>query len=66
MEEAEEIIDDPFLPPPSTAPGALPVSRADRKRTSIMKALEAEKVPKRATGPGKASCRDKGGRRAKE
>jgi hypothetical protein len=66
MEESEEIIDDPFLPPPSTAPGALLVSRADCKRASTMKALEAEKVPKRATGPGKASYRDRGGRRAKE
>jgi hypothetical protein len=64
MEEAEEVINDPFLPPPSTAPAALPVSRAGRKRAPTMKALEAEKVPKRGTEPGKGTGRGRGGRRA--
>jgi hypothetical protein len=56
--EAEVTIDDPFLPPPSTAPASLPVSRAGRKRAPTMKALEAERAPKRGIDGGK-------GRRAK-
>jgi hypothetical protein len=56
--EAEEAIDDPFRPPPSTAPAALPASRAGCKRAPTMKALEAEKAPKRGVDGGK-------GRRAK-
>jgi hypothetical protein len=45
-ENAEEAIIDPLLPP-STAPAAIQVSRAGRKRVPTMKALEAEKPPKR-------------------
>jgi hypothetical protein len=56
--ETEEAINDPFRPPPSTAPAALLVSRAGRKRAPTMKALEAEKAPKRGMDGGK-------GRRAK-
>jgi hypothetical protein len=55
IEEAEEVIDDPFVPPLPTAPAALLVSRAGRKRALTMKALEAEKAPKQGTEPGKAS-----------
>ena len=40
VEEAEEITNDLFLPPPSTAPAALPVSRAGRRSAHIMKALD--------------------------
>jgi hypothetical protein len=39
-----------FILPPSTAPAIL--SRAGRKRAPTIKALEAEKAPKRATGQG--------------
>jgi hypothetical protein len=56
--ETEEAINDSFRPPPSTAPAALPVSRAGRKRALTMNALEAEKAPKRGMDGGK-------GRRAK-
>jgi hypothetical protein len=51
-----EAVEDPFQPPPSTAPPRLPpqaqatYSRAGRKRTATMKALEEEDAPKRATG----------------
>jgi hypothetical protein len=51
--ETEEAINDPFRPPPSAAPAALPVSRAGRKRAPTMKALEAEKAPKRVMDGGK-------------
>ena len=54
----EEAIEDPFLPSPSTAPAAIQTSRAGRKRAPTMKALEAEKTPKRGTGQG----RGRGGR----
>jgi hypothetical protein len=56
--EAEIAINNPFRPPPSTAPASLPVLRAGRKRALIMKALEAEWAPKRGMDGGK-------GRRAK-
>jgi hypothetical protein len=39
-------------------------SRAGRKRAPTMKALEAEKAPKRATGQGRA--RGRGGRGIKK
>jgi hypothetical protein len=52
--ETEEAINDPFRPPLTTAPAALPVSRAGRKRAPIMKALEAEKAPKRGMDGGKS------------
>ena len=52
MEEAEEAVDDPFMPPPLTAPAAIQVSRAGRKRAPLIKALEAEKAPKRGTKQG--------------
>jgi hypothetical protein len=63
--EAGEAIDDPFRPPPSTAPAALPTSRAGRKRASTMKALEAEKAPKRGMNRGKGRGRGREGRRVK-
>jgi hypothetical protein len=63
--EAEEAIDDPSRPPPSTAPAALPTSRASRKRAPTMKALEAEKAPKRGTNGGKGRGCGGGGRRVK-
>jgi hypothetical protein len=44
-EEEEQEIDEAFILPPSTAPAAL--LRAGRKRAPTMKALEAEKAPKR-------------------
>lgn len=52
---------DPFQPPPSTAPPQLPpqpqatYSRAGRKRTATMKALEEEGALKR--GPGRTRGR---------
>jgi DNA-binding protein H-NS len=42
--------EETFILPPSTAPAIL--SRAGRKRAPIIKALKAEKAPKRATGQG--------------
>ncbi|KAF7502108.1 hypothetical protein GJ744_007206 [Endocarpon pusillum] len=51
--EEEEAAEDPFLCPPSTAPAAIQTSRAGRKRAPTMKALEAEKAPKRGTGRGR-------------
>ena len=52
-EEEEEEEEDPLIPPPSTAPPALTVSRAGRKRAPTMKALEAEKAPKRGDRRGR-------------
>jgi hypothetical protein len=60
--QEEEIVDDP--PPPSTAPAAMTQSRAGRKRAPTMKALEAEKMPKRDTGQAKGRGRGRGGKRA--
>ncbi|KAF7502290.1 hypothetical protein GJ744_006169 [Endocarpon pusillum] len=51
-EEDEEEEEDPFILPPSTAPAIIQVSRAGRKRALTMKALEAEKAPKRGRGRG--------------
>ncbi|ERF75457.1 hypothetical protein EPUS_06989 [Endocarpon pusillum Z07020] len=59
-EEEEEAIDEAFIPPPSTAPAAMTQSRAGRKRAPTMKALEAEKAPKRGTGQGKARGKARG------
>lgn len=56
VEAEAEAVEDPFQPPLSTAPPQLPpqaqatYSRAGRKRTATMKALEEEDTPKRATG----------------
>jgi hypothetical protein len=58
----EEAVEDPFLPPPSTAPAAIQTSRAGRKRAPTMKALEAEKAPKQGTGQGRGRGRGRGGR----
>lgn len=55
VKRVEEAAEDPFLPPPLTATAALQVSRACRKRAPTMKALEAEKGPKRGTGQGKGA-----------
>jgi hypothetical protein len=63
-EEEEQEIDEAFIPPPSTAPAAL--SRAGRKRAPTMKALEAEKAPKRGTGQGRGGRGSRGGRQAKK
>ena len=52
-EEDEQAVEDAFLPPPSTAPAKMQVSRAGRKRALTTKALEAEQAPKRGTGQGK-------------
>jgi hypothetical protein len=52
-EAEEEATDHPFRPPPPTTPVVLPVSRAGRRRAPTMKALEAEKVPKRGVDGGK-------------
>jgi hypothetical protein len=41
-------------------PAALQVSRAGRKRAPTVKALEAEKVPKRGTEQGRGRGRGKG------
>jgi hypothetical protein len=56
--ETKKAINNPFRPSLSTAPAALPVSRAGRKRAPTIKALEAEKAPKQGIDRGK-------GRRAK-
>jgi hypothetical protein len=63
--KAEEAIDEPFRPSPSIAPTALPTSRAGRKRAPTMKALEAEKAPKRDTNGGKDRGCGGEGRRVK-
>jgi hypothetical protein len=52
--EAEKAINNPFRPLLSTAPAALLVLRAGPKRAPIMKALEAEKAPKRGVNGGKS------------
>jgi hypothetical protein len=59
-EEEEQAVENAFLPPPSTAPAKIQVSRAGRKRAPTTKALEAEQAPKRGTGQG----RGRGGRGA--
>ena len=51
--EEEEAVDEALMPPPSTAPAALQVSRAGRKRAPTMKALEAEAAPKRGNRQGR-------------
>jgi hypothetical protein len=61
--ETEVTINNPFQPPLSTAPASLPVLRAGRKRALIIKALEAERAPKRGMDGGKG--RRAKGRRAK-
>ncbi|ERF76966.1 hypothetical protein EPUS_02678 [Endocarpon pusillum Z07020] len=61
-EEEEEEKEEGFIPPPSTAPAAMTQSRAGRKRAPTMKALEAEKAPKRGTRQG----RNGAGRGAKQ
>ncbi len=58
-EEEEEEEEDPFILPPSTAPAMIQVSRAGRKRAPTMKALEAEKAPKRGRGRGSSRGSDK-------
>ena len=64
-EEEEQEVDEALILPPSTAPVALQVSRAGRKRAPTMKALEAETAPKRRTGQGTGRGRGHGGRAAK-
>ena len=61
----EEAINDPFRPLSSIAPTALPTLRADRKRAPIIKALEAEKAPKRGINGGKGRGYGGEGRRVK-
>ncbi|ERF72363.1 hypothetical protein EPUS_06119 [Endocarpon pusillum Z07020] len=63
-EEEEEALDEAFIPPLSTAPAVMTQSRAGRKRAPTMKALEAEKAPKRGTGQGKGRGRGRAGREA--
>lgn len=65
-EEEEEGVDEALIPPPSTAPARLQVSRAGRKRAPTMKALEAETAPKRGTGQGRGKGRGRGDRGAKQ
>ena len=60
--EEEEEEEEALMPPPSTAPAALQVSRAGRKRAPTMKALEAEKAPKRGTGQRGGRGRGRGGK----
>ena len=62
--EEEEKVDEAFIPPPSTAPPVM--SRAGRKRAPTMKALEAEKAPKRGGGRGRGKGRGRGYRGLKE
>jgi hypothetical protein len=50
-EEEEEKEEEKNILPSSTAPAIL--SRAGRKRAPTLKALEAEKAPKRGTGQGR-------------
>jgi hypothetical protein len=66
VEEAEEAIIDPFLPPQSTAPAAIYVSRAGRKRAPTMKALEAEKPPNRGIEQVRGKARGREGRGARK
>lgn len=67
-EGKEEEEEEDFIPPPSTVPAIL--SRAGRKRAPTMKALEAEKAPKRGAGQGRAGRGrgrgSRGGKQAKE
>jgi len=63
--EKQEPIDDPFVPPPSTAPATMQMSRAGRKRAPTMKALEAERAPKRVTGQGRGRGQGRGARGGK-
>ncbi|KAF7502878.1 hypothetical protein GJ744_004947 [Endocarpon pusillum] len=65
-EEEEEEEGDPFIPPPSTAPAMIQVSRAGRKRAPTIKALEAEKAPKRGRGSGRGSGKGKNKARAEK
>ncbi|KAF7511282.1 hypothetical protein GJ744_004847 [Endocarpon pusillum] len=64
-EEEDEEEEDPFILPPSTAPAMIQVSRAGRKRAPTMKALEAEKAPKRGRGRGSGRGSDRGSGRGK-
>ena len=64
-EKEEQAVDEALIPPPSTAPAALSISRAGRKRAPTMKALEAETAPKRGTGQVKGTDKGRGARRAK-
>jgi hypothetical protein len=57
--ETENAINNAFQPLLLTAPASLPVLRAGRKRASIIKALEAERAPKRGMD-GDKSRRAKG------
>ena len=61
--EAKKEEEDLFVSPPSTAPPALTISRAERKRAPTMKALEAEAAPKRGNRQGRG--RGRGDRRFK-
>jgi hypothetical protein len=65
-EEAEEAIVNLPLPPQSAAPAAIQVSRAGRKRAPTMKALEAEKLPKRDTEQVRSRGRGRRGRAARK
>jgi hypothetical protein len=53
-------VEEALIPPPSTAPAILQVSRAGRRRAPTMKALEAEQAPKRGPGGGPRRGRDRG------
>ena len=61
----EEEKEEALIPPLSTAPAALTVSRAGCKRAPTMKALEAETAPKQVTGQGGGRWRGRGGRATK-
>jgi len=62
-EEKEE--KEALMPPPLTALAALQVLRAERKRALTIKALEAEKAPKRGTGQRGGRGRGRGGKETK-
>jgi hypothetical protein len=60
--EEEEAAEEAFRPPPSTAPAALALPKAGRKRVPIMKALEGEMVPKRSMAQAQGGKQGRGGR----